>query len=1112
MGRLLIGAFVLCMLVTFVCAPAAGAVGKYELAFWREIGMNENGGAGGGNHSIFVWVFDEQGNPKQGVKLYTTWDVLLATTDQDGRAEIVVDVNNDHYIVKCVDTAGSESDVTPIMTSRRWPNWGHYSYELGFMFKADKNNPGQFDTSLIGSVNTSTVFDNDAPATRSLCYYSTNPQDTYSDQFSLATWKPFHGQTFKATGDRIMAVQFHGSIGANYNLSWTAEILEDGPNGKRIAGPKSIPVRQPILWVLPFGVNEAPVEPGRTYFLKISRSGGLNTYTTGNNYLDGSYHDSLAPVPARDLQGFVCCMTYGESETGTLKGTVRSGGQPLPGAVVTVNPGNHSLQTQPDGTYTLTGLAPNSYTVSVWKPGYTSQESGPVSVVAQQESVADFDLTALTNLLQNPGFEAGTVNAPVPLPWVTFGSGLTTFSSLNWAIPSHGGSKFAGAISSYATKAGGILQTVSVTPGADYTASAYVFNDSWQGGDRQNEYPGNSLGRIGIDPTGGQNPSSGSVVWSPWNNAFNRWGLARVTATAAAQQMTVFLQYSQAVSYEWNKSAFDDVFLTRDQDLPNVQFVIGPNAGSIGTNSATITWSTNVVTSGRVDYGKTPAYGQSMATSGPATGHNVQLIGLEPGETYHYRVVASAEGYDSATSTDATFTTVSAPTVQILTGPSVVDATPTSVRVVWTTDLASTSTVQYGVSQAYGQTATGAGGVTSHSVLLTGLQGGQTYHYRVLSSAAGYADAISADATFETPVPPGTLRNPGFESQDAYWTRYGQFDDGGDNGIQSTAWYFDFNPHGGVNFAGSAASYGAKTGGFYQKVTAVPGQAYRLQAFVKTLNVGGDPSHTYNRVGIDTTGGTDRYGSKVVWSATASPTSWSPIEVCAVAEAAEITVFLDAVQTLPVEWNINAFDDVSLQTLQGGTVAAVKALADGTGVYVTGAVTTGQFPGFSYIQDPDGPGIRVSGVTPAMGQVVSVCGVLATANGERQINATCSSVSGTRALPRPMGMKNANVGGSDWNYNPGTGAGQKGVDNSSGPTNVGRIVRTWGSVSQASGNTFVLNDASGRPVKVVLPPWVALNPQWEWLMVSGVSSVWDSGNGTLLPQILVRSAADIRAL
>ncbi|MEM3723663.1 MAG: right-handed parallel beta-helix repeat-containing protein [Candidatus Hadarchaeales archaeon] len=78
----------------------------------------------------------------------------------------------------------------------------------------------------------------------------------------------------------------------------------------------------------------------------------------------------------------------------------------------------------------------------------------------------------------------------------------------------------------------------------------------------------------------------------------------------------------------------------------------------------------------------------------------------------------------------------------------------TSATITWTTSKASTSVVEYGPTTAYGYTATD-GVTTSHSVSLSGLSAGTTYHYRVKSMDADNNLEIYFDNTFTTSSPSG---------------------------------------------------------------------------------------------------------------------------------------------------------------------------------------------------------------------------------------------------------------------------------------------------------------------------------------------------------------------
>ena len=80
--------------------------------------------------------------------------------------------------------------------------------------------------------------------------------------------------------------------------------------------------------------------------------------------------------------------------------------------------------------------------------------------------------------------------------------------------------------------------------------------------------------------------------------------------------------------------------------------------------------------------------------------------------------------------------------------------TSTGATITWTTDELATSKVEYGTSEAYGLVKSDATFTTSHSITLTGLSAGTTYHYRVKSADAATNENVSTDHTFTTATPP----------------------------------------------------------------------------------------------------------------------------------------------------------------------------------------------------------------------------------------------------------------------------------------------------------------------------------------------------------------------
>ena len=87
----------------------------------------------------------------------------------------------------------------------------------------------------------------------------------------------------------------------------------------------------------------------------------------------------------------------------------------------------------------------------------------------------------------------------------------------------------------------------------------------------------------------------------------------------------------------------------------------------------------------------------------------------------------------------------------LISGISASNITQTGALITWTTDEDSTSQVEYGPTTSYGSTtALDEDLVTSHSVSLSGLTAGTTYHYRVKSKDASGNERTSPHQTFTT--------------------------------------------------------------------------------------------------------------------------------------------------------------------------------------------------------------------------------------------------------------------------------------------------------------------------------------------------------------------------
>ncbi|HHE65003.1 MAG TPA: hypothetical protein ENL09_03170, partial [Bacteroidetes bacterium] len=213
----------------------------------------------------------------------------------------------------------------------------------------------------------------------------------------------------------------------------------------------------------------------------------------------------------------------------------------------------------------------------------------------------------------------------------------------------------------------------------------------------------------------------------------------------------------------------------KDTTAPTISNV---SVSTVSDTKATITWTTNELSTSQVIYGTTDSYGSQTTEDTTLTyQHSVTLTGLTKETTYHYQVVSKDAANNSASSEDNTFTTTDEPGVveTITQGGGVIilkeeakgtDTTPpiissikvenvdyTSVRVPWQTNEPADSFVEYGKTEEYGNEIGAHQLKTSHSLLLTSLVPEATYHFRVLGKEYSHNLSFSQDKTFIVSAP-----------------------------------------------------------------------------------------------------------------------------------------------------------------------------------------------------------------------------------------------------------------------------------------------------------------------------------------------------------------------
>jgi hypothetical protein len=192
-----------------------------------------------------------------------------------------------------------------------------------------------------------------------------------------------------------------------------------------------------------------------------------------------------------------------------------------------------------------------------------------------------------------------------------------------------------------------------------------------------------------------------------------------------------------------------------------------PSISSIKTSdgdngSVVVTWKTNKDCNGMVRFGLDKKYGQSAGEDATiyaadqfATSHEVILTKLLSNTTYNYVVVSYDSTGNIAISGNKTFKT---PALSGISNVKVTDTTLNSAVIVWETSDPATSTVDYGLTTAYGKQFKNASLENMHKVELTSLEAGKTYHFRVNAQNKNSTSVSSDDYIFAT-IPKPVMGN-----------------------------------------------------------------------------------------------------------------------------------------------------------------------------------------------------------------------------------------------------------------------------------------------------------------------------------------------------------------
>jgi len=340
--------------------------------------------------------------------------------------------------------------------------------------------------------------------------------------------------------------------------------------------------------------GEVPLTPGQTYYIKVKcqDGGAFSIWTTGENEYSGGSFFKNGNEQTVDMSTTITTEKFAGSMSQTpVKITNINVTRGVNSATVDwttdVPTDTNYVDWSQETPYTkqaagASGGTSHSVTLTNLLPN-TQYHYRVVSKTAGKFDSYSRDFVFVTepdqpNLLANPGFENGTLG-----PWNAFAIhsggnvGLRTptpqIPDFFGFLPHSGNWFYAGASNGASPNKAGVYQRVAVTPGDVLQLRGWVITY------RTDPFPVSfdyeCPARVGIDPNGGTDPRSDSIVWGPWVTAQDIvgaveegtgkgfWTEAYVTASAASDHVTVFFVGGAEKATRWDNWGFDDAMLTK---------------------------------------------------------------------------------------------------------------------------------------------------------------------------------------------------------------------------------------------------------------------------------------------------------------------------------------------------------------------------------------------------------------------------------------------------------------------------------------------------------------------------------------------------------------------
>ncbi len=184
---------------------------------------------------------------------------------------------------------------------------------------------------------------------------------------------------------------------------------------------------------------------------------------------------------------------------------------------------------------------------------------------------------------------------------------------------------------------------------------------------------------------------------------------------------------------------------------------------SLGLNAATVQFTTNQATKAKIYFGKSEGFGglQIVNTSTVESTYSVGLSCLEVGTTYYYKINPFDADGNEYEGNIFSLTTPARPQISNLRFQPVAGEPTSTQKITWTTNVATSSLVRYGLAGQTPNEAVDSKMVTLHEITISQLQDNSDYVLTAQSRDAAGNLAISDEQRFKTALDtrPPTVKN-----------------------------------------------------------------------------------------------------------------------------------------------------------------------------------------------------------------------------------------------------------------------------------------------------------------------------------------------------------------